>query len=94
MTLIEMIWWGLWTFLGAMAGWGVTALFAPGHSKQGKLIGGACGFFFAFVCIPMLFRLWDRRKKKKGSEPDSPANGSQPIRSDTNRTSSAAGSRR
>jgi len=31
---------------------------------------------------------------KRGSEPDGPANGSQPIRSATNRTSSAAGSRR
>ena len=30
----------------------------------------------------------------KVAEPDSPANGSQPIRSETNRTSSAAGSRR
>jgi hypothetical protein len=31
---------------------------------------------------------------KKNAEPDGPANGSQPIRSETNRTSSAAGSRR
>ena len=30
----------------------------------------------------------------KKAEPDGPANGSQPIRSETNRTSSAAGSRR
>ena len=30
----------------------------------------------------------------KSTEPDGPANGSQPIRSETNRTSSAAGSRR
>jgi hypothetical protein len=32
--------------------------------------------------------------RKKSSEPDGAANGSQPIRSETNRTSSAAGSRR
>ena len=31
---------------------------------------------------------------RKGTAPDGPANGSQPIRSGTNRTSSAAGSRR
>jgi len=33
-------------------------------------------------------------KHRGNSEPDGPANGSQPIRSETNRTSSAAGSRR
>ena len=33
-------------------------------------------------------------RKKETIEPDGPANGSQPIRSATNRTSSAAGSRR
>ena len=32
--------------------------------------------------------------KAKKAQPDGPANGSQPIRSETNRTSSAAGSRR
>ena len=31
---------------------------------------------------------------RRGAEPDGPANGSQPIRSETNSTSSAAGSRR
>jgi hypothetical protein len=35
-----------------------------------------------------------RLTEKTGIEPDGPANGSQPIRSETNRTSSAAGSRR
>lgn len=40
------------------------------------------------VAIIQTFR--DRRN----AEPDGPANGSQPIRSETNRTSSAAGSRR
>jgi hypothetical protein len=34
MTLIEMIWWGLWTFLGALAGLAVTAVFAPAIPKQ------------------------------------------------------------
>jgi hypothetical protein len=34
------------------------------------------------------------RKMKKIAEPGGPANGSQPVRSDTNRRSSAAGSRR
>jgi len=32
--------------------------------------------------------------KKENAEPNGPANGSQPFRSETNRTSSAAGSRR
>jgi hypothetical protein len=36
-------------------------------------------------------RIWVRRTS---AEPDGPANGSQPIRSETNGTSSAAGSRR
>jgi hypothetical protein len=35
-----------------------------------------------------------RLQEKPGTEPDGAANGSQPIRSETNRTSSAAGSRR
>ena len=35
-----------------------------------------------------------RATARKFTEPDGPANGSQPIRSETNRTSSAAGSRR
>src|SRR5947207_15139324 len=40
-----------------------------------------------------LFRL-PARKRRVRAEPDGAANGSQPIRSETNRTSSAAGSRR
>jgi hypothetical protein len=48
----------------------------------------------------MIFTLYDGDQgqilgfKKRSAEPDGPANGSQPIRSETNRTSSAAGSRR
>jgi hypothetical protein len=37
---------------------------------------------------------WKKMKIEGSGEPDGPANGSQPIRSETNRTSSAAGSRR
>jgi hypothetical protein len=43
----------------------------------------AIGATLAFTCY-----------RDDNSEPDGPANGSQPIRSETNRTSSAAGSRR
>jgi hypothetical protein len=37
---------------------------------------------------------WGLKRLSHNSEPDGAANGSQPIRSETNRTSSAAGSRR
>ena len=37
---------------------------------------------------------WKKMKTDENGEPDGPANGSQPIRSETNRTSSAASSRR
>ena len=42
-------------------------------------------------------QLWmslQHSEEKKKGEPDGAANGSQPIRSETNRTSGAAGSRR
>ena len=51
---------------------------------------------YPFVCqatMPRILRAVRTRERIQG-EQDSPANGSQPIRSETNSTSSAAGSRR
>ena len=53
------------------------------------------GHLDAGVSIKMILEEPDRKYFKMpqpGAEPDGPANGSQPIRSETNRTSSAAGS--
>ena len=46
------------------------------------------------VCYHDRLRDLGQLPDEKNGEPDGPANGSQPIRSETNRTSSAAGSRR
>ena len=58
-----------------------------------QILGLSLWWFVALVVICGLevhYVLW----LKKNSEPDGPANGSQPFRAETNRTSSAAGSRR
>ena len=47
-----------------------------------------------FEAIDELRTTRPRQNQSKGAEPDGPANGSPPFRAETNRTSSAAGSRR
>jgi len=58
----------------------------PMFSPWSTLIAGG---FFLLPVVHLLFFC-----KTRSTEPDGAANGSQPIRSETNQTSSAAGSRR
>jgi hypothetical protein len=64
-------------------GWSLDLRESHRETFSGRLTGDAFDSRF----VELQFVRW------KG-EPDGPANGSQPIRSDTNRTSSAAGFRR
>src|SRR6266404_4368917 len=66
MTLIELLWFGLWTFLGAIAGLAVACVVAPGRTVVGEVIGGIGGLVFALVGIPFLGPWRTRRKCKEG----------------------------
>ncbi len=57
-------------------------------AKEGSLSGWKYGFALT------VYTNFSAEMESTKAEPDGPANGSQPIRSETNRTSSAAGSRR
>jgi beta-glucanase (GH16 family) len=58
-------------------------------------LGGSWGGLIDETILPQKYLIdYVRIYKQKGGQQDGPANGSQPIRSETNQTSSAAGSRR
>jgi hypothetical protein len=70
---------------------GGTAVFLHDYFLGPILFGG---IGVAFVGYGIWLRRMALKQKKPQAYPDSPANGSQPIRSETNPTSPAAGSRR
>jgi hypothetical protein len=79
----------IWLFIlaGTVVGLGTGAIFTGGPEPRWRLAFGMAGCVAGTVSNVMivLFRI---------AEPDSAANGSQPVRSLTNSTSLAAGSRR
>ena len=66
---------------------------SKGHQVDAKASYKFDEMFF-YLGEKMYFVKKQKSPVKPNSEPDGAANGSQPIRSETNRTSSAAGSRR
>ena len=90
-----------WLWYAVMVPFAIVPLaFGP---KGYRLVGGIALLLAGVLIVDDIeagkhFREKMRRsaltKTAENGEPSSPANGSQPIRSETNRTSSAAGSRR
>ena len=69
MTLIELLWFGMWTLLGAVAGLAVSYIGAPveGRVVAGRCcFGGMCGLMFALVGVPFIMWCWTRRKVRDG----------------------------
>ena len=79
-------------------GWGTAIRNAYRLWRENRELLASCGTDDADVAsMQIIESVWERLQETtlpSSAEPDGPANGSQPIRSETNTTSSAAGSRR